>query len=306
MNIGINTYSLQVQKTSLQFDARLEKVDESYEPIAIENKNEKNLENQNVSENPLLLNENELIKSEKLKKNILQRVLGGFGLEANSFEFIPSDAFKFSYENSSTNPYSKSLELSANSMSYRSHEEYYEKTNFEFSGEVIVNTPNGKYSLELNFSYTNEYYEKNVQEVEAFKEELKTPFLMNIDNDEYENELKNLKGIDILLDVINEKDEQENRSLFDYLKEQMIKDQKDKKAKDELEEKKMLLNNFKAYIKEEDSSYTLAAIRKDDIAMFFANVQNESLSMNIKTDGNSSLVQASYSKTEVSFLEIKA
>lgn len=308
MNVGLNSYNMQVQKTQLSYEARLTKLDEEIDLKKVPNElDEKELNKENISENDLILNEEQLTKTEMVKKGLLQNIFSNFGLEAQSFEFIPNSAFSFSYENTQMNPYSKNLELSPESLKYSSSDEYYEKTSFSFQGQVLVNTPEGQFSIDLNFSYTQEYYEANVQELEVFKEQASKPLELSFDTNEYNEELKNMNNISILLDTINEKDESINKSLFDILHEQFLKNKKeDEKEKEKQEEKKLQLDNFKLYLKEENSSYNLQAVKKDNMGIFFANVSNESFSQSLLKEGNSISYSSSYSKQEMSFLEIKA
>ena len=49
--------------------------------------------------------------------------------------------------------YANNQESSPTGIAYTASSEYYEKTSFDFSGEIRVITPEGEYMIELNLSY---------------------------------------------------------------------------------------------------------------------------------------------------------
>jgi len=48
---------------------------------------------------------------------------------------------------------------------YESSQEYYEKISFEFNSQATIKTPSGEYQIEINFSYTQEFYEKHETQI---------------------------------------------------------------------------------------------------------------------------------------------
>jgi len=317
MNVNGYGLNLQYQKTQLAYDMTLSKVDANEKTQELADENEK------ISESNLpivYMNEDDLSSSDILMKMILEATYSQYSSSSASQSLIPN------VKTTNSDDIPEEIQSYANNqanapigVAYTASSEYYEKTSFEFSGEIKIVTPEGEYMIELNLSYSHEFYEKNETFVQTANENLQSPLEIMLDEDS--ESLKSLSTISLYFDTIQDKQAEAQYDFFtkleEYLlerqeyKEEMIerKDIEKKEKEDILEEKREAqMDNFQVYMSRNEESFQLVSAQKDGLGVFLAQTQSESSYLNIATNENGSYISAGYSSstTSISSFEAKA
>jgi len=293
--MNVNGYALntQYQKTQLSYDMSLTKVDPSEqsqklleEGVSI---NESNL-------HVVYMSEENLNNSEMFSKMLLEAVYSQYSVSNTNQSLFPN----VNTTNSEDIPaeikaYTNQQEL-PDGLLYTSSSEYYEKTSFEFTGEIRIKTPEGEYNIELNLSYTQEFYEKNETFVEIASERLQSPLEIELSEDN-EN-LKGLNSINLLFETLpEEKNSNDKNDFFTELLES-IKERKEymeSLLEITLEEK---MDNYQVRMSRNEEEYQLVSAQKDGFGIFFSHTQSESSYLEMGSNANGSYMTAGYSSTE--------
>ncbi len=206
MTLSASETYLQSYKQHLQYQTSV---------TAIENRpnlnNHDNNTNNDISSNVLNLpilynNEDDLPMIDKVKKSLMQSILGAFTKEGGLAELFPNDSIQMSKEHYvEENPYSESLTKSPFGFMYESSSEYYEKTTFEFNAQATIKTP------EISFSYTQEFYEKHETEIHYAQSNFEKPFEINLDEDD--GSFKGIDRLSLMFDILKEDNEEEKNLL---------------------------------------------------------------------------------------------
>jgi len=293
MNASGYGLNVQYQKTQLSYDMTLTKVDSS-------EKSQKLLE-ENSSANEtnlhlLYMSEENLNNSEMLSKMILEATYSQYSASNSSQTLFPN------MQTSNSDEIPENIKSYANQQKlpdgliYTSSSEFYEKTTFDFTGEIRIKTPEGEYNIELNLSYTQEFYERNETFVEMASEKLKNPLEIELSEDN-EN-LKDLNSISLLFENIpEEKEENSEKDFFAKLLESL----KERKEYMEIllegnEVKEM--DNFQVRMSKNEEEYQLVSAHKDGLGVFFSHAQSESTYLEMGSNANGSYISAGYSSTE--------
>merc|ERR1711941_184026 len=85
------------------------------------------------------------------------------------------------------NPYAENMNNLPQGFLYNSSSEYYEKTTIDFSAQARDKTPDGEYNIEINFSYTKEFYEKNETQIQIANKNFEKPIDIKLDKEENED-----------------------------------------------------------------------------------------------------------------------
>lgn len=294
---AVNTYT-QYQKTELQYEAKISKV--SAEQIEGEkNNSKKNLDEINT---PIIYtNESDLSNTQQIRKQILEKLLGGLNQGEEQSLYPKGDYEKESY--GTKNPYGKEIPAS---LFYAQSSEYYEKISFEFSAQARIKTPEGEYNIEVKFSFTQEYYEKNETQIQMAQENFQNPFDIELDKDD--NSLKDLKYLHFIFDS-NKKDKNEEVDIFEQLK--VLFAQREKMLlqsinDDEKKENNKIkaLDNFNIWQKSSNEEANLVAIQKDGLGVFLANYSNELTTSQVNISESGYSYSQSYYKEESSYMEV--
>jgi hypothetical protein len=183
---------------------------------------------------------------------------------------------------------------------YESSQEYYQKTTIDFSASATINTPNGSYNIEINFSYTQEIYEKHSTAIRFHQDELqKEPMEVNLAGDDYG--IKDLKHINLLFDVKKaeqqEEENEKNQSLLKFLQSILDKQTLQSKEEDNPLQNKFL--NEVAVYERVDENFELTAQTHNGVGLFFSQQKSEAAYMTASydKDGNFSF-SAGYSSYE--------
>ena len=291
MNVSGYGLNVQYQKTQLSYEMSLSKVDpnEKQQELLEE---DSELINTNL---PIVyMSEDDLHNSDILTKMILEATYSQYSSSSTAQSLIPN------VKTTNSEDIPEEVQAYANQqnlptgITYTSSSEYYEKTTLDFSGEIRIKTPEGEYSIELNLSYTQEFYEKNATFIEIASEKLQTP--LEIELAEENENLKNLNTINLLFDTIPEEIDDENNffsQLIEYLQER-------REYQDEMIEKKKEeeMDNYQVYMSRNEESYQLISAQKDGLGVFLSQTQSESSYLNIASNANGSYITAGYSSSE--------
>lgn len=305
MNLSGYSLNTQYQKTQLSYEMALTKVDPSEESQALLE------EGSSLSQSNLhvvYMSEDDLNNSEMFSKMILEATYSQYSA-SNSSEFLFPNVKTTNSDEvpAEIKAYTNQEEL-PDGLLYASSSEYYEKTTFDFSGEIRIKTPEGEYNIKLNLSYTQEFYEKNETFVELASQRLQTPLEIELDEDN--KELKGLNSISLLFENMPEEDNNNNKKDFFKNLMESLKERKEymESLFDKTLEKKM--DNYQVHMSKNEESYQLVSAQKEGFGIFFSQTQSESSYLNMGSNENGSYISAGYSSSQTtaisSFESIKA
>lgn len=307
MSPTLATYNVNTQytRTELEYQAKLTAVKDKG---SIENKNkEENSEVENSPNALIYTSESDLTNVQQLRKQILEKILGGFTDENKESPLFPNDNLKMDKQSYETNnPYTNNNQNLPAGIFYSETTEYYEKTSFEFEGEIKIKTPSGEYNLELKFSFTKEFYEKNESQAALIANNAQSPFEINLDEDN--DSLKDLGSLHLVFDVYKEDENQ--KDIFEQLKELLAKRNEaliELFKRNEDEDKSILpkgIDNFQIWQENSSEERSLLAIQKDGLGIFVASASNESSSFNLNVNANGYSMEANYSKSTSTYTQI--
>lgn len=274
MTLSSYTQNIQYQKTQVQYETKIMPVSSQIEDLE---EHSDDIDNTMINSPIIYTDQANLSKAEYLQKMILQKVLGGFENSNNAVSLFPNENMQVSKEsNQNANPYAKDSNSLPQQFMYSSNYEYYEKTTIEFNAQAVIKTPNGEYNIEINFSYTQEFYEKNETQIAIANENFKNPFEIELDEDD--DSLKELKSLHFIFDIFKENDKDIFKEVKEALKErkEIMHDLFKNSDKD--------LDNFKIWQKYEKSEFSLVAAKKDGIGIFLANSSKESSYLSLSSE----------------------
>ena len=155
-------------------------------------------------EKVLLSDEKSLSHEDRIKKNILEIVLNNFTNEKD-FKIYPID------EETNTNSQllqNKSEELvQIEETTFRHLKEYHQKSSVEYNTQAFIKTNRGQINIDLNLSFSQEFYEKHETIVEKTKTIYLDPLVINYDSNlsSFDNISSTMKfEFDLNSDGINE------------------------------------------------------------------------------------------------------
>lgn len=282
----LSSYELNAtyQKTSLQYEAKITPIKQK---VIEENNNEESNEINNSLFPIVYTHENSLSNPQKFQKILMEKILGSFNQDSNPNLLFPNentDIKKDAYQED--NPYMQNSNSLPQGLYYSSSSEYYEKTTIEFSAQATIKTPKGEYNIEINFSYTKEFYERNETKIAISNEQFRNPFEIKLDKDD--NSLKDLKSIHFIFDVYKEETKDKKEDIFEHLRELLIQRRETmtemfKKNEDEDIKNNSIkaLDNFQVWQENSTQKMDLIAIQKDGVGIFLANSSSESTFRNL-------------------------
>jgi len=123
--------------------------------------------------------EDDLSIEDKIKKRVIEELLSNLLNSNEKIKLFPNENYKL--EESTNNSYSqKSQEWG---FTYKSKEEYYEKSTFDFSAKAIIQTSKGEIEIDLSLSYSKEYYQKNETKFSAYAKGFENPFKIDMQDE---------------------------------------------------------------------------------------------------------------------------
>jgi len=306
MNFVSNEYSMQSYKQQLQYETKVSFVESNPEL----EKSKKDLDASVIPSSMLnapvvYSKEEDLPMADKIKKMLMQSILGGFSKEGDPAGLFPNDSMQMNKEHFvQNNPYSESASQIPNGFLYQASSEYYEKTTIEFNAQATIKTPQGEYQIEINFSYTEEFYEKHETQISYAQSHFEKPFEINLPEDD--ESLKHLKRLDLLFDIIKEDNEKE-KSLMDEIKKILFQrqqlilktlDEKDNNGVNPANDVDKTFDNFRVFEKQDNEQNSLIALKKDGVGIFLSNSYSNSSYVSATVGPNGVSVQSGYSQQE--------
>jgi len=274
MTLSSYTQNIQYQKTQVQYETKIMPVASQIEELE---EHSDDVNNTMINSPIIYTDQTNLSKAEYLQKMILQKILGGFENSNNAVSLFPNENMQVSKEsNQNANPYAKDSNILPQQFMYSSSYEYYEKTTIEFNAQAVIKTPNAEYNIEINFSYTQEFYEKNETQIAIANENFKNPFEIELEEDD--DSLKELKSLHFIFDIFKDSD----KDIFEQVKE-ALKERKEIMHNLFKNDNKDL-DNFKIWQEYEKSEFSLVAAKKDGIGIFLANSSKESSYLSLSSE----------------------
>ena len=304
MTLSAYQLNTQYQSVSLSYDAKITPVQQE-QSSQIENKASD--EGVNTLVPIVFTDESNLSTSQNFQKLLLQNILNGFENNGNGHTLYPNGEINKNIESYQRgNPYAENMNNLPQGFLYNSSSEYYEKTTIDFSAQARVKTPDGEYNIEINFSYTKEFYEKNETQIQIANKNFEKPIDIKLDKDD--NSLKDLKSLHFLFDVYKEENE-DKKDIFEQIKEllaarrEAISEMFENMNKDN-ENRVKPLDNFKIWQENSNHEMDLVAVQKDGVGVFLANASTESSMLSLNVGENAYSLKASYSNSSFSYTEV--
>jgi len=302
MTLTASELYMQSYKQHLHYETSISKVDNSAQlNNSVNEKPDSDAPTSNVLNLPIIYaSEDDMSSIDMVKKNLMQSILGAFSQEGSSKDLFPNDAIQVSKEHYvKENPYQETMSSSPFGFVYESSQEYYEKTSFEFNAQATIKTPNGEYQIEINFSYTQEFYEKHETQIQYAHSNFEKPFEINLDKDD--DSLKNLSKLELIFDILREDNEEIN--LLDNLKEYLS--QRHHLLLDSLENEKSpheenFLDNFRVFEQHENSEQSLLVAQQEGLGVYLSNSYSRASTYSTSINSNGISLQSSSSYTESS------
>lgn len=303
MTLSAYQLNTQYQRVSLNYDAKITPVQQEQTQQI---KDKTSDETVNTLAPIVFTAESNLSNSQKFQKLLLQNILNGFESNGNGHALFPNGELNKNTESHQKgNPYANNMNNYPQGLLYNSSSEYYEKTTIDFSAQARIKTPNGEYNIEINFSYTREFYEKNETQIQIANENFKKP--IDIELPEDDNSLKDLRSLHFIFDIY--KEEEDKKDIFEQIKElfaarreaiaQMFEN-----MNDDDENKIKPLDNFKIWQENSSHEMNLVAVQKDGVGLFLANASSESSMLSLNVGENGYSLSASYSSSSTTYAEI--
>jgi hypothetical protein len=151
-------------------------------------------------------NEDNLSLEDRIKKLLIEILLGKFNSDKTDTHLYPN---KKSYvikndSSNSTNPYnmqqSNNGELRA--IVFNTKEEYYQKQSVEFSSSVKIQTPNQSFEMNLDLSFSQEFYKSQSNQMIIGDQSVTDPLVINYDEDI--NPFANISNLHFAFDLDND------------------------------------------------------------------------------------------------------
>ncbi|WP_072681462.1 hypothetical protein [Arcobacter sp. LA11] len=131
--------------------------------------------------------ESSLSIEDRIKKLIIELLLEKFSNKKSNIKLYPNDNLKTKVieYNSIQNPYSNNSQtVSQWGFTYESNEEYYQKSSIEFSSNATIKTNKGEFNIDLNLSYTEQFYEVHKSKIEVGAVKLYDPLIINFEKED--------------------------------------------------------------------------------------------------------------------------
>lgn len=270
MNLASYTQNLQYQKTQTSLELKIKPIQEK---ATVEQAKKDEITETDSNYPPIVFsNEIDLAEPQKFQKMLMEEILSNFNLD--NPKLFPTDDMNYDKQSEGSNPYMQNNKAMPQGFLYASNYEYYEKTTVDFNASVTVQTPSGEYNIDVKFSYTNEFYEKNETVVLAANEQMKeNPLSLSLNEDN--DELKDLKSLHFVFDLIKEDEKNQNdtfkeiKDLLAQRKETFIESLENSKETHEDALSKQL-DNFTLWQENSSHEMSLVAVKEDGFGIFLA------------------------------------
>lgn len=149
--------------------------------------------------------EDNLSLEDRLKKLLIEILLGRLNKDKSDIKMYPdkkSNVVKndFSFLNPYTKQQSNNSELKA--MVFNTQELYYQKQTVDFSSSVKINTPNQSFEMNINLSFSQEFYKSQSTQFILGDKSFIDPLVINYD--ENVNPFDNISNLHFAFDLDND------------------------------------------------------------------------------------------------------
>lgn len=143
----------------------------------------------------LVYNSEDLMSAEdRIKKLLIEILLGKFQGKKEKFELFPFANVEKN-KNYDFNPgFTRDMNINTFAASYESTEIYYQKSSIDFSSSAQINTKNGSFNIDLNLSFSQEFYEQHKTKIDIAGINLQDPLIINYEGEtnQFDNISRNL------------------------------------------------------------------------------------------------------------------
>ena len=197
----IASYSMQMQASnSLIQKHESHETSNFFTQVATQNSNTENTNTisfSKIKSQNLIFNEEDSLSTEdKIKKRIIELLLEQMTNQKEKISIYPSKNIESKESIKENNPYTNLISSTQNSWGfvYESSEEYYKKNTIDFEAKANIKTSNGEFNINLDLSFSQEFYEVHKQRIEIGTVKFEDPLIINFEstNNSFDNISKNL------------------------------------------------------------------------------------------------------------------
>lgn len=124
--------------------------------------------------------EDNLSLEDKIKKRIIELLLQQIIQGKKQVKLHPQNELLKIKENA--NPYKESLKTQNWGFTFESTQEYYQKSSIEFSTQASIKTNNGDFKINIDLSFSQEFYERHSTKISAGAA-FQDPLILNYNSD---------------------------------------------------------------------------------------------------------------------------
>ncbi|QKF82749.1 hypothetical protein [Halarcobacter ebronensis] len=142
-----------------------------------------NIQQVDHSKSLVFNSEENLSIKDRMIKTLIEMLLGKFKGKKTKESIYPfSNELK--NKNYIFNPsFSNGTNINSYGASFETTETYYQKSSVYFETKATINTNNGSFNINLNLSYTQEFYEQHKTKIELYEVNLQDPLIINFSDD---------------------------------------------------------------------------------------------------------------------------
>ena len=171
----IDSYDVNMQASSSFIQKHDSKISSAVFTQRLSNENS-NI--QKTSTKAVYNNEEELSASDRVKKRIIEQLIEQMMKKSMKVKLYPNDNKQL--EQKENNPYTNNIRGSSWGFVYESSEEYYQKSSVEFSAQATIKSGNKEFNINLNLSYSQEFYESHKTRISIGATNFEDPLLINM------------------------------------------------------------------------------------------------------------------------------
>ncbi len=171
----IDSYDVNMQASSSFIQKHDSKISSAVFTQRLSNENS-NI--QKTSTKAVYNNEEELSASDRVKKRIIEQLIEQMMKKSMKVKLYPNDNKQL--EQKENNPYTNNIRGSSWGFVYESSEEYYQKSSVEFSAQATIKSGNKEFNINLNLSYSQEFYEVHKTRISIGATNFEDPLLINM------------------------------------------------------------------------------------------------------------------------------
>lgn len=149
--------------------------------------------------------EDNLSLEDRIKKLLIEILLGKFNGDKTDTHMYPNKKCNVIKNDSlnSTNPYKiqQSNDRELRAIVFNTKEEYYQKQAVEFSSSVKIQTPNQSFEMNLDLSFSQEFYKSQSTQMIIGDQSVIDPLVINYDEDV--NPFANISNLHFAFDLDN-------------------------------------------------------------------------------------------------------